>query len=154
MQDLIVFGGITFLILFGVPLFNTLKDALVFRIIGVASSRDDRVRADAHVAEDDLFQDDDFLFWDRRRDDNPIHGEAAIRHTFDIDSTVMVSHFDDMNGNACGMTSAHDSDDCRRDDPIQWENDFHHCCNIDGSPMCGDTDIHGNPYGVTELHQF
>ncbi len=24
-----------------------------------------------------------------------------------------------------------------------------HACNIDGSPMCGSTDIHGNPYGVT-----
>lgn len=23
--------------------------------------------------------------------------------------------------------------------------------NIDGSPMCGDVDINGNPYGVTEI---
>ncbi|MEY2116977.1 hypothetical protein [Rhodanobacter sp. FW106-PBR-R2A-1-13] len=28
-------------------------------------------------------------------------------------------------------------------------------CNVDGTPMCGDVDIHGHPYGVTDsfLHE-
>jgi hypothetical protein len=26
---------------------------------------------------------------------------------------------------------------------------FSHSCNINGSPMCGGVDIHGNPFGVT-----
>ena len=30
------------------------------------------------------------------------------------------------------------------------DHDFEHTVNIDGTPMCGDIDIHGNAFGVTD----
>lgn len=48
--------------------------------------------------------------------------------------------------------SWHDSDqDSHRPTPIDTD-PFEHHFNIDGSSMCGDFDIHGNPFGVTDCH--
>ena len=36
------------------------------------------------------------------------------------------------------------------DDDDSSDHFFEHAVNIDGTPMCGDTDIHGNVFGVTD----
>ena len=46
----------------------------------------------------------------------------------------------------------HDSDHESHRSTLIEAYPFEHTVNIDGTPMCGDTDIHGNPYGVTDWH--
>jgi len=51
-----------------------------------------------------------------------------------------------------GDNSWHDSDqESHRPTPIDTD-PFEHHFNIDGSSMCGDFDIHGNPFGVTDCY--
>lgn len=49
------------------------------------------------------------------------------------------------------LTSSHQSQMNMDDYSYSWQStdNANHASNIDGSPICGATDIHGNPYGVT-----
>ena len=46
----------------------------------------------------------------------------------------------------------HDSDHESHRSSLMEADHFEHSTNIDGTPMCGDFDINGNVYGVTESH--
>lgn len=103
-----------------------------------------------------------------------LHDDNAVSApSVNIDGTPMMGAVD-INGNPYGVTqSLNDPNDISRiddtssgldpfehgthsSDPfehnIQGSDPFEHLVNIDGTPMCGDTDIHGNPYGVTDFH--
>ena len=46
----------------------------------------------------------------------------------------------------------HDSDHESHRSNLMETDPFEHSFNTDGTPMCGDFDIHGNSYGVTDCH--
>jgi len=46
----------------------------------------------------------------------------------------------------------HDSEHESHRSGLMEADPFDHITNIDGTPMCGDIDIHGNAYGVTDWH--
>ena len=57
-----------------------------------------------------------------------------------------------MSSSSATSCSTFDSSFSSSDDSFSgsgFSDSFSPGVNIDGSPMCGDTDIHGNPFGVT-----
>ena len=46
----------------------------------------------------------------------------------------------------------HDSDHESHRSMLIETDPFEHSFNTDGTPMCGDFDLHGNAYGVTDCH--
>ncbi len=60
-----------------------------------------------------------------------------------------VNYFQDnlIEDSSINFSSEHDFSRTTCDDTPFFDNE--HSVNIDGSPMCGSVDIHGNAYGIT-----
>lgn len=75
-------------------------------------------------------------------DDDPFAGRSALEQTSLIAGTR--DHEADY-GRHDGEYESHGSS-------LMETDPFDHSFNTDGTPMCGDFDIHGNAYGVTDCH--
>ena len=76
-------------------------------------------------------------------DDDDFAGHSALDQT-----NVMSTGAHDHEADRWRDASDHDS---HRSTLIETD-PFEHSFNIDGTPMCGSVDIHGNIYGVTDWH--